>query len=119
MKRCPECRRDYYDDTLSFCLSDGSPLVYGVSGDEPATAMLHATEPPVEPATQAQIHLSNEIAVLPAGSVDRAESNGLHRRLLVAAIVLISILIGGFVGYRYLTSAGSKQIESIAVMPFV
>ena len=22
MKRCPECRRDYYDDTLSFCLEE-------------------------------------------------------------------------------------------------
>jgi hypothetical protein len=40
MKRCPECRRDYYDDTLSFCLEDGTPLVYGVSADEPATAIL-------------------------------------------------------------------------------
>ena len=41
MKRCPECRRDYYDDTLSFCLEDGSPLVYGVSEDDPATAILN------------------------------------------------------------------------------
>ena len=40
MKRCPECRRDYYDDTLSFCLEDGAPLVYGLSQDEPATAIL-------------------------------------------------------------------------------
>lgn len=40
MKRCPECRRDYYDDTLSFCLEDGTPLVYGAPTDEPATAIL-------------------------------------------------------------------------------
>ena len=40
MKRCPQCRRDYYDDTLSFCLEDGTPLVYGVSNDEPQTAIL-------------------------------------------------------------------------------
>lgn len=40
MKRCPECRRDYYDDTLSFCLEDGTPLLHGVSADEPATAIL-------------------------------------------------------------------------------
>ncbi|HUR97636.1 MAG TPA: hypothetical protein VMZ26_06150, partial [Pyrinomonadaceae bacterium] len=39
MKRCPECRRDYFDDTLSFCLEDGAELVYGVSGEEPATAV--------------------------------------------------------------------------------
>ena len=45
MKRCPECRRDYYDDTLSFCLDDGMRLLEGpASTDEPATAIL--SEPP-------------------------------------------------------------------------
>ena len=43
MKRCPECRRDYYDDTLLYCLDDGNALLEGPatdsSGDEPATAM--------------------------------------------------------------------------------
>jgi hypothetical protein len=23
MKRCPECRRDYFDETLLYCLDDG------------------------------------------------------------------------------------------------
>ena len=27
MKRCPECRRDYYDDSLLYCLDDGSALL--------------------------------------------------------------------------------------------
>jgi len=31
MKRCPECRRDYYDDSLSFCLDDGTALVDGLA----------------------------------------------------------------------------------------
>src|SRR5258706_7151018 len=44
LKRCHECRRDYYDDTLSFCLEDGTPLVYGISADEPATAILSGSE---------------------------------------------------------------------------
>jgi len=36
MKRCPECRRDYYDDSLSYCLDDGSALVEGpASGNAP------------------------------------------------------------------------------------
>ena len=29
MKRCPECRRDYYDDSLSYCLDDGAVLLEG------------------------------------------------------------------------------------------
>jgi len=41
MKRCPECRRDYYDGTLLYCLDDGTALVEGpASSDEPATAIL-------------------------------------------------------------------------------
>ena len=43
MKRCPECRRDYYDETLLYCLDDGSSLVEGpatAGGDEHATAIL-------------------------------------------------------------------------------
>ncbi len=41
MKRCPECRRDYYDDTLLYCLDDGNALLEGpASVDEPATAIL-------------------------------------------------------------------------------
>jgi len=40
MKRCPGCRRDYADETLNFCLDDGSVLLDGpASMDEPATAV--------------------------------------------------------------------------------
>jgi len=27
MKRCPECWRDYYDETLLYCLDDGTQLL--------------------------------------------------------------------------------------------
>ena len=42
MKRCPECRRDYFDDTLFFCLDDGSPLLEGPASSEEKT-MIFAT----------------------------------------------------------------------------
>ncbi len=152
MKRCPECRRDYYDDTLSFCLEDGTPLVYGVSADEPATATL--SEPPAvaggltrpsetssESPTKLQINTTDQTAILHAGAEaeprkvlgELAESQSLsahqaakpHRRLggrngLVLSLGLaVLLLVGGFFGYRYFAPAYSKQIESIAVMPFV
>ena len=52
MKRCPECRRDYYDGSLLFCLDDGASLlegsadgddktrIFGSGSDEPLTAIL-------------------------------------------------------------------------------
>ena len=38
---------------------------------------------------------------------------------LVALVLSVIILVGGFYGYRYFSAAGSKQVDSIAVMPFV
>lgn len=40
MKRCPECGRDYLDDTLNFCLDDGVRLLYGPSAPEAETILL-------------------------------------------------------------------------------
>src|SRR4030095_1507239 len=39
MKRCPECTRPYADESLNFCLDDGSRLVWTSSEDFP-TAVL-------------------------------------------------------------------------------
>ena len=46
MKRCPECRRDYYDETLLYCLDDGNVLLDGPSSGslgEASTAILSRT----------------------------------------------------------------------------
>jgi TolB-like protein len=119
MKRCPECRRDYFDDTLLYCLDDGTALLEGpASGNEPATAILHETAPPGEAATRAQIHTTEQTAVLSSGAADHSNAKGFDKRLLLAPLVLGAIVVGGFLGYRYLSSS-SDQISSIAVMPFV
>jgi tetratricopeptide (TPR) repeat protein len=39
MKRCPECRRDYYDDSLLYCLDDGNALLEGPTIGEAPTAV--------------------------------------------------------------------------------
>jgi len=127
MKRCPECRRDYIDDTLLYCLEDGSALVQGsvASPDEPATAIPHETAPPAsaggqfgnESPTRAQIHTADQTAILPNVTGDVVPKlRGFDKRLLFAPLVLAVIVLGGFFGYRYITP--TKQINSIAVMPF-
>jgi TolB-like protein/Tfp pilus assembly protein PilF len=123
MKRCPECRRDYYDDTLLYCLDDGNALLDGPAtasgGDEPATAILHSTAAPGEAPTRAQIHITDHTAILPTGTGDIVpKRRGLDKRLLAAPFLLAIIVLGGFFGYRYLIAPGSGQINSIAVLPF-
>jgi TolB-like protein/Flp pilus assembly protein TadD len=121
MKRCPQCGREY-DNTMMFCLDDGSELLYGPAsasgGDEPATAILHSTAAPGEAQTRAQIHMTDQTAILPASMGDiAAKPRGFDKRLFFAPLVLAIVVLGGFFGFRYITPA--KQIESIAVMPFV
>jgi len=126
MKRCPECRRDYYDETLLYCLDDGSALLEGpASGNEPATAIL--SEPPVsaggqfgsEAATRAQIDTTNETAASPTGTSDMVPAPpGFDKRLLAVPLLLAIIALGSFFGYRYLKPAGGGPISSIAVLPF-
>lgn len=75
MKQCPECRRDYYDDTLGYCLDDGNALLDGPAlMDEPKTAVL--SEPPAsaggqfggESPTRPQIITTDQTAIFPSGT---------------------------------------------------
>jgi eukaryotic-like serine/threonine-protein kinase len=137
MKRCPECRRDYYDDTLAFCLEDGTALLQGSvpSPDEPQTAIL--SEPgaiatgfgPGETQTKPQILTTDETTILRrgAGAEPHESLGGLPERQrhsatraakpLIAAAVAVVVLVGGFFAYRYY-GGSSGQINSIAVLPF-
>src|SRR5207237_10812112 len=61
MKLCPECRRNYYDESLLYCLDDGRALLDGPAdiqsaaaayAGEPATVIVHGTAAPPEPQTK-------------------------------------------------------------------
>ncbi len=120
MKRCPECRRDYVDDTLLYCLEDGAALVQGsvASSDEPPTAILHETSGQGEAATQAQIYATDQTEVLPSGINAVPKPKSFDKRLLLAPVALAVIVLGGFYGYRYFNGADTEQVNSIAVLPF-
>ncbi|NOT46349.1 MAG: hypothetical protein HOP17_01175 [Acidobacteria bacterium] len=141
MKRCPQCGREY-DNTMSFCLDDGSELLYGPAmsepgaiatgfpSDEPQTAILHSTAAPGEAPTRAQIHTTEQTAVFPRGTeaepgeslggLSERQSLSAHRaaKPLIAVVAALILLVGGFFGYRYFSASSSKQINSIAVLPF-
>ncbi len=132
MKRCPECRRDYHDDTLLYCLDDGNALLEGPAttpggngpatapgGDEPTTEILPVTDVSGEAATRAQIYMTDRTAVLPISAGDVASRpRSFDKRLLAIPLLLGIIVLGGFVGFRYLNSGSSGAINSIAVLPF-
>src|SRR4051794_1719351 len=113
MKRCPQCRRDYFDDSLLYCLDDGTPLLDGPSSSpgpvEPQTAILEETSPPNEAPTRAQIHTTN-IPSLAQGKVPASRS--LRGKIVIAAAILVAFGVVGYFGF--FARRASAQIDSIA-----
>lgn len=127
MKRCPECRRDYFDDSLLYCLDDGSALLDGPAGsdgytDEPATAIMSKPGTPAararhgEDPTPTGVRRAEQTAVLPS-DVRPGPSRTFDKRILAVSILFVITALGVYFGYPYL-GANTRQIESIAVMPF-
>jgi Tol biopolymer transport system component len=102
MKRCPECRKDYLDDSLLYCLDDGTALLQGsASFDESATAIL--TSRP-------------ELA---GGKLSESRSAGLRPMYVIPAIALI-VLITGLVSWLtqgYLSGGARTNFGTYVVVP--
>src|SRR5256885_370774 len=98
MKRCPQCGREY-DLTMSYCLDDGSELLYGpgTPTDEPATAIM--SDPSV--AAGGPTPLSDETrahtAILqPLATAISSDSRlGLHKRRLIVPFLLAIVALAG------------------------
>jgi hypothetical protein len=73
MKRCPECRRDYYDDSLAYCLDDGTALVEGPVSEFHSSEAPTAVLPASEAATIVQPVKRNDLA--PASSRHSTAAN--------------------------------------------
>ena len=98
MKRCPECRRDYYDDSLAYCLDDGSVLVDGPAqdpqGEEPTARFSPAST---------------------VGSVHKRNLAWRSSLLIVIGSVLVLFLF--VTGYFLLYKRSDDSIDSIAILP--
>jgi eukaryotic-like serine/threonine-protein kinase len=100
MKRCPACRKDYLDDSLLYCLDDGSALVQGIVTDEPATAII-PTVALSSANDSARSRSCDETVILRSA----ASTCGTVRRpfvgIVAAAIVLIAFGAAGIFAYLY------------------
>ena len=123
MKRCPKCRRDYFDDSLAFCLDDGARLLEGPAKSDAATAVLE------EPATEiipvagdssgaaTQTYDQENRTSQSSGTRDGSQKNKRLLGVLIGAAVVVGLVATA--GYYYYARSGGRQIESIAVMPFI
>ena len=131
MKRCPQCNRVETDEALKFCRVDGTTLVSDSSGlaGEAGTARLagdasevhtsilpHRTDANIDRPTARTTVLPVQ-APVSTGALPKPKQRKIAIFVIVAAV---ASAIGVIVVNSYLSRRSSaKQIDSIAVMPFV
>lgn len=81
MKRCPQCRRRYSDESLNFCLDDGAPLF--AEPDSDPTLISPTVAAPLTPPW----------AGVPPGPSQSSHSS--YRWILLAAVILLAVMLGG------------------------
>lgn len=95
MKRCPECRRDYFDDTLLFCLDDGAMLLEGPGSLEPRTEII-----PGESKRGDAIY-TQETKVLPSDPGTNISSKYPALKIAMTFVGLVLLAAAGYGIYRY------------------
>jgi hypothetical protein len=123
MKRCPTCNRDYTDESLSYCLDDGSPLATmggaTTPGYDPNATLVINTSRPTDPDPPPNYSAGgfsqpqNPTWELPGGPPKRSNlvwwvlgiSGG-----LVIIVGGIAVLIG-VIGYASLSGNSNNQNE--------
>lgn len=118
MKYCPSCPNQYSDDTLKFCLQDGTPLSAAPAKQSAVDTVAFAM-----PVTEQHFPQTTDFRVAtPEAGRTRAnivvpQPKNSSRKWLVAAAVAIPVMVicaaGGGAGYFYFSSKSVRaQIES-------
>ncbi len=112
MKQCPACRSQYTDDTLKFCLQDGTPLVsLGDVGYGETETVVSSRALPTNPV----IPFESDVLAVPA----KKQNTG----LIVAVTVMSTLLLFGMIaaGYYISTRGGRQETSRVNVnaVPYI
>lgn len=95
MKRCAQCGREYVDDSLRFCLEDGTPLSGATDRIEPPATQI------LPPQTVSSRNVSiPTIPSYPAGASGLTENNVSRRShpILIGGVIAFALLLMALVG---------------------
>lgn len=104
MKQCPRCYRKYADETIAFCLDDGTPLLSSSAQDATLTI-------PAPRVTEPMPQMSSPIPSVQPQIIKQ----GVSPYYAYALIALVAILIGG--GVVALLYQSKKDSPSAATKP--
>jgi hypothetical protein len=93
MKRCPQCNREYADDSLRFCLEDGTSLVASRTRVEPPPTEILPARPRATEASEPTIPAySGTMGSRPAQAENR-RSNPILIAGVIAIVLLLIVLV--------------------------
>ena len=95
---------------MSYCLEDGAVLIYGAAVEDPNTALLPTDLPSESPTRLIDPNMTSD------QSFDATITGKRSRLMWVLGVIAVVVVIASIFGYRYF--ANTKQIESVAVLPF-
>ena len=110
MKRCPECKKDYFDDSLMYCLDDGAALIQGSVGDEPATAILSGGSVSDENLTK---ELTSGSASSSPNSVTLRLPAFISRERLPWIAALFMTVVAGAFAFSYFNRHSEHQTQAV------
>ncbi len=113
MKRCPKCNRPYNDDTLRFCLEDGTPLsAITRDANPPVTEILPSPIAATQRSATPTIPSELNRAVVP--QPEPRSSNP----ILTVGVILIAVLLLALVGIAaFFVFRQSNSNDSAATTP--
>jgi hypothetical protein len=95
MKRCPKCNRKYKDDTLKFCLEDGTSLSLAArDSDPPATEIMPRVQPTVKSSAGPTIPSYRNAGDLRPSQSEARATNPILTAGVVAIVLLLVALVG-------------------------
>jgi hypothetical protein len=123
MKSCPQCNRVETDDALAFCRADGSPLEETSTELETSLLPQTVTDPGHVRSTGPTTKLPQSDAQSTTRELKDVDSARRHvastRNSLIAGAIGVVLVTALAVGSYWKYRRSDKQINSIAVMPFV
>ena len=111
MKRCPKCKRSYDDDTLRFCLDDGSPLFDARDSEAPATEILPARGTPTLKSSGPTVPSYMSAGAASATEPEGRSSNPILTVGVIAIVVLLFALVG-IAAVFVLRQSGDNQAKT-------
>jgi F5/8 type C domain-containing protein len=113
MKRCPKCQRSYDDDSLRFCLEDGTSLATLTREVDPPPTAILSRETPTQKSSAPTIPSYPNLNVVPVATPARQSNSILTAGVIVIALLLLALV--GIAAFYVIKQPGSS--ESTGVSP--